>query len=156
MLVTWSFNSAELIRLSLIIETVAKTSWNAFVNNKAARILSKASWNTTCKRGGWTVNIILLDPATSTRSVSAGQECRTGPRATDGWMGGALPWLPSCDITMPSPVVTLPEKDPSATNGWMGVALPGLPSCDVTTPSPKLRLPETAPSATNDWLEGCL
>src|SRR5216684_1057674 len=117
MLVARSFDSAELIRLSLIISTVAKTSGNAFVNNKAARILSKASWNTARRRGGWTVNIILLDPATSTRSVSAGQERRTGPRATDGWMGGALPWLPSCDVAMSSPIVMLPEPAVTETEG---------------------------------------
>src|SRR5216684_7962382 len=117
MLVMWSFNSAKLIRLSLIILIVAKTSGNAFVNNKVAQILLKASWNTACRGGGWTVNIILLDPATSMRSVLAGQECRTGPRATDGWMGGALPWLPSCDVTMSSPIVMLPEPAVTETEG---------------------------------------
>jgi len=152
----WSFNSAKLIRLSLIILIVAKTSGNAFVNNKVAQILLKASWNTACRGGGWTVNIILLDPATSMRSVLAGQECRTGPRATDGWMGGALLWLPSYDITMPSPVVMLPEKDLSATNGWMGVALLWLPSCNVATPSPAVMLPENGPSATDGWIGGAL
>jgi hypothetical protein len=66
----------------------------------------------------------------------------------DGWLGGALPWLPTCDINMPSPAVMPPENGPSATDGWMGGVLPWLPSCGIATSSPAVTLLELAVTET--------